>query len=204
MYLLPLRTEFRKTEWHIRPVEYYLAAQLVEQYHYAKRVSSWCVYSFGLFLRGDPNCWGVTWWLPAPKLSVDKYAPGEYRTTLILSRMVVHPLVPRNGASFLLAGCVQEITRQGRFTLLLTYADTWQGHTGTVYKASNWHYEGMSQPTPIWHDTDGVLTSAYQNGRRLTVKEMQSKGHHHIGDYPKHIYSLRLKSKPQPQQLTLW
>lgn len=204
MELLPLRTTFDKREWSVRVVTLELAQRIVEQYHYAKSGSSWRVYTFGLFLRKDPNCWGVTWWIPAPKLSVDKYNPGGYKTTLILSRMVVHPLVPTNGASFLLGASQRRIAQVGRYDMLMTYADTWRGHSGAVYRAANWHYEGMSEPTAIWLDTDGVLASAYCNGRKLPNAKMQERGYRFHGYFPKHIYTMKLPVKEQAVQLPLF
>lgn len=204
MDALPLRTYFDKREWSVRTVSIDLARRMVEQYHYAKRGSTWRVYVFGLFLHRDPNCWGVTWWIPAPKLSVDKYNPGGYKTSLILSRMVIHPLVPTNGASFLLSASVRRIAAIGRYDYLMTYADTWKGHDGTVYRAANWTYEGMSEPTAIWLDSDGVLASTYKNGRTQSRSVMKSQGYHLHGYYPKHIYTLQLRSKPQSEQLRLF
>jgi hypothetical protein len=201
---LPLRTYFDKTEWHIRTVHIDIVKRMVADLHYAKRGSSWAVYTFGLFLRGDPNCWGVTWWIPAPKLSVDKYNPGGYRTTLILSRMVVHPLVPTNGASFLLGASVRRIAFKGRYTYLMTYADTWKGHSGKVYQAANWDYQGESKPTEIWLDSAGVLASRYCNGRIKSRAQMEREGYHFLGRFSKHIYTLQLKAKAQIEQLPLW
>lgn len=203
MNALPLRTQFNKQDWYVRPVELSIVSGMVEKYHYAKRCSTWHVYSFGLFLKRDPNVWGVTQWLPPSRLAVDKFNQGAYKTTLILSRMVLHPLVPRNGASFLLGASVRQIAEAGRFDCLITYADTWQGHDGTVYKASNWNYEGMSDPTQVWLDGDGILTSAYRNGRKRTKSQMIADGNRLLGYYPKHIYTLRLKLKPQIKQLQL-
>lgn len=203
MIALPLRTKFNKTEWQVRRVSQYIASGMIERYHYAKSASSWSVYTFGLFLNGDPNVWGVTWWLPPTKLAVDKFNPGGYKTSLILHRMVLHPLVPRNGASFLLAGSVRQISGVGRHDFLITYADTWKGHDGTVYKASNWTYRGMSDPTQVWLDSDGILTSAYNDGRKRNKIQMEALGCQLLGYYPKHIYSLAIKRKRQLRQLRL-
>lgn len=203
MLQLPLRTAFDKREWSIRAVTLELAQRMVEQHHYAKHGSTWRVYTLGLFLRKDPNCWGVTWWIPAPKLSVDKYNPGGYRTTLILSRMVIHPLVPMNGASFLLGASIRHIADIGRYEYLMTYADTWRGHSGAVYRAANWTYQGMSEPTAIWLDNDGTLGSSYCQGRIQSKIEMKRKGYTLYGHYPKHIYTMALKTKEQAAQLPL-
>lgn len=195
MLALPLRTKFNKREWAIRPVGLHIAVQLVNRYHYARTGSSAVVYAFGLFLNGDPNVWGVSWWIPAAKLSVDKFNPGGYSTTLVLHRLVIHPLVPTNGASFLLGRSIQAITQHGRHNTLLTYADTAQGHTGAIYRATNWDYEGLSLPSEVWVNASGVQVSRYATGQSYTHDELRAQGCRFIGYFPKHVYSMRLQSK---------
>lgn len=194
-YLLPLRTKFRKEEWHVAPVQIGVASSLVQKYHYAGTGSVVAVYSLGLFLKGYSECFGVSWWLPAPKLSVDKFNPRGWRQTLILHRLVVHPAVPTNGASFLIGKSVQIIERGGKYNFLLTYADTEQGHTGAIYKATNWQYEGLGEPSAVWVDKRGVRVSVYCCGRSLSNTELKARGYIKVGEYPKHIYSMRLSSK---------
>lgn len=177
---------------------------MVERYHYARTGSSAVVYAFGLFLNGDPNVWGVSWWIPAAVGSVVKYNPNGYRTTLVLHRLVIHPLVPRNGASFLLGRSLRRISHEGRYDCLLTYADTAQGHTGAIYKATNWHYEGLGEPTEVWRNSSGVQVSAYADGVHLSHKHMLEQGNVLYGKFAKHAYTFRLKLKAPTEQLALW
>jgi len=205
MLALPLRTKFNKREWTIRPVGLHIAAQLVKRYHYARTGSSAIVYAFGLFLNGDPNVWGVSWWIPAAKLSVDKFNPGGYASTLVLHRLVIHPLVPTNGASFLLGRSIRAITQAGRHDCLLTYADTAQGHTGAIYKATNWYYEGLSLPSEVWVNGAGIQASRYATGQSYTHEELRAKGYRFLGYFAKHVYSMRLETNAIPsKQLPLF
>jgi hypothetical protein len=205
---LPLRTKFRKADWYVQTLHVDMARRMVEQYHYAKGASPNGVYLHGLFLHGDfINCYGVAWWIPAMAGTVMRYNPGGMRTTLAMHRLVVHPLVPTNGASFLLGGSIRAIARDGRYSTLVTYADTWRGHTGQIYKATNWHYECLSDPLDVWV-TEGGAHKSRRDGlagkNHTTLDELRGDGHAFVGKFPKHVYTMRLKLKPQPKQEELW
>lgn len=204
---LPLRTQFRKEEWYVHSLHVDIARRMVEEYHYAGGASPNGVYLHGLFLHGDyVNCYGAAWWIPAMPGTVNRYNPGGERFTLTLHRLVIHPAVPINGASFLLGRSIRKIKQIGRYEYLVTYADEWRGHTGKIYRATNWHYEGLSEPLPVWVDPDGKQISK-RNGlagrNHTTNKEMEQGGGTLIGTFQKHVYTMKLKRK-QPQQLELF
>lgn len=199
-----MRPKIRAAEWRVIPVPMATAEQLVERYHYSHSGSSAVVFAHGLIRNGHSRCWGVAWWIPAPKLSVDKFNPGKYRTTLILHRLVCDPFAPSNAASFLLGRSIRLIEQRGKHDMLLTYADTAQGHDGTIYQATNWDYYGLSEPTAVWVDQDGAQVSAYQQGHILSHTEMRALGYSLIGYYPKHVYTMALKTRAQVVQMPMF
>jgi len=207
MLALPLRTKLYADEWYVGDTNLASARGLVQQYHYSRSASPQGVHLHGLFLRGDFQCYGVAWWIPAMAGTINRYNPGGIRTTLTLHRLVVHPAVPTNGASFLLGRSIRRIAADGRYNTLVTYADTWRGHTGAIYKATNWHYEGLSGAYTIWLDENGNLKSKRDGlaGRNhVTPQQLQAEGCASAGQYAKHVYTMRLKLKAQPTQFALW
>lgn len=204
---LPLRTRFDKDDWRVLPTSLSAGAHLVETYHYAKSASPTCVYIFGLFLQHDFQPYGVSWWIPAPKMTVDKYNPGGYATTLALHRLVVHPAVPTNGASFLVGRSIRQIAQDGKHELLVTYADTWRGHSGAIYRASNWEYRGLTDGTQVWITKEGKMISraSVRNGRDYEhLHDLRDDGGVPMGTFPKHLFTMRLKLKRKPEQLSLF
>jgi hypothetical protein len=79
------------------------------------------------------------------------------------------------------------IRADGRFTSLVTYADEYMGHTGAIYRASNWDYVGRTGPYPRWETADGrqVATKATVN---RTKAKMEALGHRRVGSYYKHKF----------------
>lgn len=57
-----------------------------------------------------------------------------------LTRLWVDDDAPRNGESYLIGRTL----RKSGFEVVVSYADTSQGHLGVVYQATNWLYTGLS------------------------------------------------------------
>lgn len=67
---------------------------------------------------------------------------------------------------------------------LVTYADTFRGHTGQIYKATNWIAKGVSSKTVRWEDDQG-RQMASQSTITRTSAEMVALGYHRVGSFDK-------------------
>jgi len=106
---------------------------------------------------------------------------------LALSRFVLSPEVPKNGASFLLSRSVALIKSDGRWDCLVTYADEWQGHTGTMYRAAGWDYAGKTKPERVY-TRDGVMVARKAGPRTRTHSDMLGAGCVCVGSFAKHKF----------------
>jgi hypothetical protein len=183
----------------VSPVDRETALQLVALEHYAQDGPNTGTAFHGLFRRDDHMaCLGVAWWLPPTRIAAASVWPDDPSAVLALSRLVVLPDVPGNGASFLLAGASRligqlppHLSRAGlakHWRCLLTYADTRLGHTGAIYRAAGWEYLGLTKPEPAWVDGAGRQVSRKRGPRTLTVTEMAELGYTRVGSFAKHKY----------------
>lgn len=181
--------QIRKRDWWIQTVEFAVVQQFIRQYHYAKGGSNTATFRHGLFRKNDlGTVLGVAWWLPPTKsAAMATFPDGDWRTVLSLSRLAIHPSVPKNAASFLLKHSVREIVKDGRWRCLVTYADTWQGHQGTIYKAAGWTYVGKTKPEKTYVK-DGVMIARKAGPRTRTHAEMLSLGAVTEGSFSKHKF----------------
>ena len=206
-----MQGKLRKNEWFVEQLtdseDVEDARELIRQQHYAGNVGHPYAYVHGLFHVDDPFLYGVAWWIPPIKpaaLSVARYCgdpdwESAQRTVLNLSRLVVSYDVPGNGASFLLGRSVALIKRDGRYDALVTYADTFRGHSGAIYKATNWEYVGLTKPEPIWEDPlTGQQVSKKQDKKSYKVAEMVAKGYVRIGNSVKHKFVKCLRGQRNP------
>lgn len=186
-----LAEKFRKEEWFVASLDLSVARSLVEQFHYARGGSNTAVYVHGLFHRQFGYVGGLVWWIPPTRVAAESVNRESWQKVLALSRMVIIPGMPKNAASFLLSRSVKMIANEGRFVSLVTYADESQGHTGHVYRASNWRYVGRTGPYPRWLSSEGKQV-ATQATKTRTKAEMLALGHRQTGSFFKHKFVLHL------------
>lgn len=188
-----MTSHLRKSDWVVVPAPITDAAELVRTCHYAGGAPNTGVYIHGLYHVDYPDeIMGVAWWLP-PMITSARYVEKETgisaNRVIGLSRLVIHPGVPTNGASYLLGQSERIIRHDGRYLAGITYADTFRGHTGAIYLATNWEYTGETAPKPIWIDPrTGMTISQKQAGKTRRTKEMQDLGYMLLGRARKHRF----------------
>ena len=192
-------TRLRAKEWLVAPIPTHSeAAKIVAHWHYAKGSPNTSTYRFGLYRVADypmtGEAFGVSLWIPPTKnaaLTVNE----NWQGVLSLSRFVIDPEVPANGASFLLRRSMDAIDAK-RWPTLLTYADTAHGHTGAIYKATGWHELGRVPAGDVWIDAEGRQCGRKRGGVTLTVAEMTRRGLTRLPSNPKIKFVFGVLSSP--------
>ena len=69
---------------------------------------------------------------------------------LVLTRFCLVDELPTNSESRILGVVLRALRKQTGVKFIVAYADSAQGHVGTIYQASNWIYTGLSQATPLY------------------------------------------------------
>jgi hypothetical protein len=122
-----------------------------------------------------------------------KLPKKNWKAVLVLSRLVIHPDMPQNAASFLIMQSVKLIRLDPRWEYLLTYADEWQKHSGAIYKATNWKSLGKTAPEATWVDTEGRMVARKAGPHTRTKAEMIALGHKMIGRFSRHRFGMAIK-----------
>ena len=176
----------RRSEWEVRTVDLATAQALVRQHHYSGGGANTATYRHGLFRKEDDQCLGVAWWIPPTKTAANATYPDDWRGVLALTRLAIAPEVPKNGASFLLGASMKMIDRI-RWPCLVTYADEMQGHTGAIYRATNWEYCGMTAKEATWFK-NGRMVARKAGPKTRTRDEMLALGCEMVGCFAKHKF----------------
>lgn len=180
---------FAASDFTVRDAPFADVRALVVAMHYSKGASNTASECHGLFAFG--RLVGGALWLPPTRVCAESVAGGAWRTCLSLSRLVVAPWVPTNGASFLVGRSIRLIRAKRRWSHLVTFADESQGHTGTIYRATNWTYVGRTKPEARWVDTNGAQVSRLATKSR-TRAEMAALGYRIDGHFAKHKFVMEL------------
>ncbi len=176
----------KATDWEVRTVPLVVAQLLVKEYHYSGGGANTATYRHGLFRNGEDRCYGVAWWIPPTKTAAQATYRSDWRKVLALTRLAIAPDVPRNGASFLLGASMRLIDRK-RWLCLVTYADEMQGHTGAIYRATNWEYCGMTAKEATFFK-DGRMVARKAGPKTRTHQEMLDIGCELVGRFAKHKF----------------
>lgn len=185
----PGRESLSRRDFECRPLDIAVARRMVEAHHYAAGASNTATYLHGLFRVGDifdEQAVGLAWWIPPTRTAAEATFPKRWQGVLCLSRLVVLPGVPANACSFLLARSRRAIDRVV-WPCLVTYADEWRGHTGAIYRADNWYYQGRTKPERTYQ-INGRMIARKAGGHTRTHAEMLALGAEMVGSFAKHKF----------------
>lgn len=185
-----------KADYTVFDADKLLSVAMIEQFHYSRSAPRMAAYRHGLYRKDNKDVLlGVAWWCPTTReASIATFPEGDWKRVMALSRLVILPHVPTNAASMLMSRSIKLIKQDGRFDCLVTYADTFKEHTGSIYRATNWEYMGVTKPTGVWTcHTTGRIVARKSSKKSYTVTEMRDGGHVMQGKYCKHKYRMVLR-----------
>lgn len=147
------------------------AGRVVAARHYLRRQPP-ISHAFGLWLGG--NIVGViTFGVPASRHLMMSACPENPDAVLELNRLWCDDALPRNTESAFIAKALGSLPA----AIVVSYADTSEGHVGYVYRASNFRYAGwtdMDRRTPRFdyvvpgkHSRDAMRCGSFTRVRRL-------------------------------------
>ena len=131
----------------VKPITRLDVAPFIVDRHYAGRFPS-ISYRYGLFY--DDFLEGiVTYGTPSSAPLRNGIAGKDFSYHVLeLNRLSLRNNY-KNDASFLISRSIKELKLIGNW-IIVSYADTSQGHEGTVYKASGFIYTGLSAKRTDW------------------------------------------------------
>ena len=147
-------------------------------FHYAKSVPS-VQYGFNIYNDADEWC-GVVCFGGGASPNLGKPYELYHGEVLELVRVALNG--KQHTTSQCVAACMRELHRINPLVrLLVSFADIDQGHTGTIYQATNWLYEGVTYHRRYAGDagfaavyrTDSAAAGPYDVARGCAVGKRQ-------------------------------
>ena len=156
--------------YEVREIDSATANELMIENHYLHRKAS-TMFSWGLF-EGDELIGAIIYGKPAsPMPCRGVCGPDEADHVIELTRLWISDSSVRNAESFLIGATLRLLPPE--FDIVLSYAELAAGHTGVVYRASNWLYTGKSAKHGDWV-LDGD-TSKHNRHRFKSVAEARAE-----------------------------
>ncbi len=189
----PNKPVISKHEYAVETVAMADLRALIAKHHYAGGSPNTAIYRHGLIHKHTGRLHGGALWLPPIRPAAKAINPEAPNKVIVLSRLVCTPETPANAASFLIGRSIRRIKADGRFDVLLTYADEgYQGHDGAIYRATNWTYAGKTSKEAQWVDQDGRMVARKKARVTRTAQQMRDLGFTMIGRFAKRRYVIRL------------
>ena len=136
-------TKANVKDFIVKPSNLRVTRDFIEKWHYSRNVNGLTISQiFGLFYEKNligamiygslamPNQW-------------KKYAKEESKV-VELKRLCCIDKTPKNTESYFIGKTLRWMKQNSAFDLVVSYSDTFYGHEGTIYKASNFKHMGLT------------------------------------------------------------
>jgi len=130
------------TKREVRIIPYKQAIPWFKEKHYAHRIPS-VSWAYGLYI--DDALEGVvSYGTPASSTLLSGVCGNKHSDKVIeLNRLILNEKLPKNSTSFLVSKSLKLLPKP---KIVVSYADSGQGHIGYIYQACNFIYTGLSSP----------------------------------------------------------
>jgi hypothetical protein len=165
-----------KDKYQAKSIDTYLTKEWLLKKHYAKRIPS-ISYSFGLF-ENDIMVGIMTIGKPASNALCIGVCGIEYSKYVFeLNRLCVNDGLEKNVLSYFLSNCFKLIKDN---LIIISYADTSQGHHGYIYQATNWIYTGKTKERTDIGFENGKHSRHYDKNLDKLHRKNRSSKHRYI------------------------
>ena len=166
----------------ISPLSYKDAMDIVVNKHYLKRKCP-CSFAFGLYHNSD-IVGVIVFGKPASYTLCNGIAgKDESENVIEFNRLWVDDRMPRNTESWF----VSRALKMCPYDIVVSFADTEQGHVGFIYQATNWLYCGISKKQKYFRlktDEDNKGGTTYRRRARMPKsKIIEQYGEDFIEEY---------------------
>lgn len=164
--------------YSISLIDKHLAKELIIKNHYSHKWSS-CRYAIGLF-NEDKELVGVAiYGYPVGRQVVKSITPNlKNEDVLELTRLWLRDEEPKNSESYFLGKTFSWLRNNTQIKILISYSDPMYNHTGVIYQATNWLYQGnnMMLVKGYLHKINGeIMHPRSVVAKYLTTKESELK-----------------------------
>ena len=195
------------TDFTVENVNRKSVVSFIEKHHYSHNVNGiQSYYHFGLFREGNfglPTMIGAMLYaIPSMPATAAKYNPINPSKCMELRRLVCVDDTPTNTESYFIGQTFRWLKQNTDIEVIISFADQHYGHSGVIYKATNFEYLGETAPARVLMVDGKEYHSRSLNQHRRPygrqLKRRYDEGDENIffiSRKPKHIYVYYLTRK---------
>lgn len=195
-------------EYHFSRCDIKHVRDFIEEHHYSKNVNGLDIRYCFCLTYNNSLVGAMIYGRMAMRNAYLKYAPVE-EDVIELRRLCCIDDTPKNTESFFIAKSIQYLTKRTTLKKIVSYADPTFGHEGTIYKASNFQFEGKTAKGKVimyqgkrYHDK--AIRTKYNGELKpfaLELKNALEEGQaFYVDTEPKNIYVYDLPTRRRPKR----
>ncbi len=147
-----LRNLMKVTDFTVELVQRNAVVGFIEKHHYSHNINGvQSYYHFGLFRDGKfglPEMIGAMLYaMPSMPSTAKKYNPINPTKCFELRRLVCIDDTPTNTESYFIGQTFKWLKQNTDIEVIVSFADEEYGHSGIIYKATNFEYCGTTSPS---------------------------------------------------------
>ena len=189
-------------DFNVELVERSDIREFVEKWHYSKSINGLKIdYCFGMYRDGE-LIGAMIYGLPAMNNQAKKYSPNAPDKLLELRRLCCIDDTPKNTESYFIGRTLKWLKQNTDIEVILSYSDLTHGHTGVIYKASNFTLVGQSPAgrmiqygDRLYHDK--TIRTKYKGKLKPFAKRvkdaLENGTAYYVKTKPKNIYIYKLR-----------
>jgi hypothetical protein len=190
-----------KSDYYIDRITKKQAEELLLTYHYLKDISKGFKsgHNFGLFKKNDfsPLNIGqllgaiIFTGLPVPEVAQGAFglARNEQQGLFELSRLCIHPDTQsgeHNITSWFVSRAIKQLRKDTEVKAIISYADS-DFHSGTIYRACNFVYAGLTDAKKDFYYADGTKHSRGKMKGAAGEWKDRSRKHRYVMVFDKNL-----------------
>ena len=199
------------TDFIVEEIPRKSVVKFIEKHHYSHNTNGvQSLYHYGLFTEGNfglqKMIGAMMYSHPSMPATAAKYNPINPDKCLELRRLVCIDDTPKNTESYFIGQTFKLLKQTTDMEVIVSFADGYHGHTGVIYKATNFDYLGETAKGRILM-VDGKETHSRSLNQIKRPYGRELNRRYKAGDEnifwkktkPKHIYVYYLNKKIKRQ-----
>lgn len=199
-------------DYTVELVDRPVVRDFIEQHHYSHNInglmSSYC---FAMYDQQQQMVGAMIYGKLGMANAWKKYGKS-IDEVMELRRLVLVDDTPKNSESYFIGRTLRWLKANTAVTTIVSYADPNYGHSGVIYRATNFEHVGMTAPGKviIWNGKkyhDKAIRTKYKGELKPFAKRLRQALEdgeaHYAKQLPKHIYvkNLRPGKGPKPKKI---
>lgn len=199
-------------DYTVQLVDRAVVRDFIEQHHYSHNInglmSSYC---FAMYDQQQRMVGAMIYGKLGMANAWKKYGKS-IDEVMELRRLVLVDDTPKNSESYFIGRTLRWLKANTAVTTIVSYADPNYGHSGVIYRATNFEHAGMTAPGKviIWNGKkyhDKAIRTKYKGELKPFAKRLRQALEdgeaHYAKQLPKHIYvkNLRPGKGPKPKKI---